>query len=183
MDKIRRVVTGHDERGKAIVRSDERIRAAEPEVLPGYGFYQFWGSDKAPEFPDSGELPSFQTYLPAEGGLRFGVFTVPPTRADAGQRRDRLSPQEVARAVDRELPGLMTYHEPDGSGFHKTPTIDFEVVLAGSVVLELDDGVRVELAQGDAVVQNGTRHRWVNVSDEPATIAVIIHGVPHGEMS
>ena len=183
MEAIRRVVTGHDEDGKAIVRSDERVAAAEPAVLPGYQFFQLWGSDTAPEYPDSGTLPSFKTYLPAEGGLRFGVFTVPPARPNTGQRPDRPSPGEVARAVDREVPGLMTYHEPDGSGFHKTPSIDFEVVLTGSVVLELDDGSRVELSQGDTVVQNGTRHRWVNVSDQPASIAVFIHGVSHGAIS
>ena len=184
MDTIRCVVTGHDERGRAVIRSDERIDAAEPEVLPGFKFHQLWGSDTSPRFPDGGSPPSFQTYFPAEGGLRFGMFTIPPKGTHKDRRRiQRPSPHELARAIDRDIPGLMTYHEPDGSGMHKTPTIDFEVVLAGSVVLEVDDGARVELKQGDTVVQNGTRHRWLNVGDVPAIIAVVIYGVHHDQVS
>jgi mannose-6-phosphate isomerase-like protein (cupin superfamily) len=182
MDAIRCVVTGHDGHGKAVIRSDERIDATEPEVLPGFKFYQLWGADEAPRFPDSGFPPSFQAYYPAEGGLRFGVFIIPSAGTPKGPRRDRPSPQELARAIDRDVPGLMTYHEPDGSGMHKTPTLDFEVVLAGRVVLEVDDGTRVELRQGDTVVQNGTRHRWLNVSDAPATIAVVTYGVHHDDV-
>ena len=40
--------------------------------------------------------------------------------------------------------------------------IDFEVVLSGEVICELDDGAEVTLKQGDTFVQNGTRHRWRN---------------------
>ncbi|HSY14881.1 MAG TPA: cupin domain-containing protein [Jatrophihabitantaceae bacterium] len=182
MNEIRCVVTGHDERGNSVVRSDEIIPATEPSVLPGYKFFQLWGSDTAPEFPDEGTRPAFPTFMPAEGGLRFAVFTVPPAGERTAQEA-RLSPHELASAVDRDLPGFMTYHEPNGTGFHKTPTIDFEVVLEGRVVLELDDGTRVDLGPGDAVVQNGTRHRWLNVSDGPATVAVILHGVRHSDIT
>ena len=64
-------------------------------------------------------------------------------------------------------------------GMHTTATIDFEVVLAGNPVLELDDGAEVTLAPGDTVVQNGTRHRWHNRGTEPATMAVFIVGAHH----
>jgi hypothetical protein len=46
-------------------------------------------------------------------------------------------------------------------------------------VLELDDGASVHLHPGDTVVQNGTRHRWSNPGDEPATLAVFICGAHH----
>lgn len=39
------------------------------------------------------------------------------------------------------LPGLLTYVEPDNPGIHTTNTIDFEVVLSGELIRELDDGV------------------------------------------
>ena len=45
--------------------------------------------------------------------------------------------------------------EPDNPGMHTTDTIDFEVVLSGEVVLELDDGAETVLRPGDTVVQNG----------------------------
>ena len=64
-------------------------------------------------------------------------------------------------------------------GMHTTDTIDFEVVLEGTVVLELDDGAQVTLHPGDTVVQNGTRHRWSNPGDTVARLAVFMCGAAH----
>ena len=41
---------------------------------------------------------------------------------------------------EEKLPGLAGHMEPADPGMHTTATIDFEVVLQGSVDLELDDG-------------------------------------------
>jgi len=62
---------------------------------------------------------------------------------------------------------------------HATDTIDFEVVLEGTVVLELDDGSERTLHAGDTVVQNGTRHRWKNPGNTPARMALFICGASH----
>jgi mannose-6-phosphate isomerase-like protein (cupin superfamily) len=62
---------------------------------------------------------------------------------------------------------------------HTTATIDFGVVLSGTVTLELDDGAKVTLAPGDTYVQNGTRHRWSNTGTVPAVLAVAIAGAHH----
>ncbi|HLM29683.1 MAG TPA: cupin domain-containing protein, partial [Acidimicrobiales bacterium] len=78
--------------------------------------------------------------------------------------------------VEALLPGLIGHTEPDNPGMHTTITIDFEYVLSGRVVLELDDGATVELGPGDTVVQNGTRHAWRNPFDEPATLVVVLIG-------
>jgi quercetin dioxygenase-like cupin family protein len=59
---------------------------------------------------------------------------------------------------------------------HTTETIDFEVILHGEVILELDDGAERLLRAGDTVVQNGTRHRWRNPGAEPALMAVVMVG-------
>jgi quercetin dioxygenase-like cupin family protein len=65
---------------------------------------------------------------------------------------------------------------------HTTATIDFEVVLSGSVTLELDDGEKVCLVAGDTVVQNGTRHAWHNRGQVPARIAVFLVGAHHDDV-
>ena len=78
--------------------------------------------------------------------------------------------------MEEKLPGLLAYLEPDNPGMHTTDTIDFEVVLEGTVTLELDDGAIVTLQAGDTVVQNGTRHRWGNPGTEPAVLAVFLIG-------
>jgi quercetin dioxygenase-like cupin family protein len=78
--------------------------------------------------------------------------------------------------VEAKLPGMLARMEPDNPGMHTTDTIDFEVVVSGEVVLELDDGAERVLRPGDTVVQNGTRHRWANRRAEPAVVAVILLG-------
>jgi hypothetical protein len=44
------------------------------------------------------------------------------------------------------------------------------------MTLELDDGQKVTLKQGDCVVQNATRHRWRNPLPEPCLMAFISVG-------
>jgi len=46
-------------------------------------------------------------------------------------------------------------------------TIDYGIVVRGEMTLELDDGQKNPLRQGDCIVQNGTRHRWRNPLPEP----------------
>ena len=51
---VRRVVTGHDANGKAVVASDEWVDPVTSAVMPGSEFHQLWGGDAAPSFPDDG---------------------------------------------------------------------------------------------------------------------------------
>ena len=46
------------------------------------------------------------------------------------------------------LPGMLDVLEPDDPGMHTTDTIDFEVILSGECVLELDDGEERVLRAG-----------------------------------
>jgi mannose-6-phosphate isomerase-like protein (cupin superfamily) len=62
-------------------------------------------------------------------------------------------------------------------GMHATATVDMGVVLAGTVVLEVDGDEPVTLAAGDSFVQQGTRHRWQNAGAEPAVLSVAVIGV------
>lgn len=58
---------------------------------------------------------------------------------------------------------------------HVTDSVDYDVVLEGEIVLELDDGQTVELTKHD-VVQHGTRHPWRNTNDQPATMLFVLVG-------
>lgn len=174
---VRRVVTGHDADGKAVFVSDEKVAPIVPDLLPGNEFHRLWGGDSTPRFPDDGSQPEARNYFPPVGGFRFGLFTIPPD-GGAGAPPD-LDFDAAMADFEVKLPGLAQHMEPEELGMHTTATIDFEVVLAGSVTLELDDGAKVTLAKGDTVVQNGTRHRWSNAGDEPAVLAVFICGAHH----
>jgi quercetin dioxygenase-like cupin family protein len=65
----------------------------------------------------------------------------------------------------------MHIEEGDKTGMHRTDSTDFGVLISGKLALDLGDGAGVLLSLGDVVVQNGTRHRWRVVGDEPATMA------------
>ena len=171
--KVRRVVTGHDGNGKAVFASDKQVDPLTLQLMPGAEFHRLWGADQAPTFPDDGGPTAQPSYFPPVGGYRFGFFTVAPATVSAPAELDL---QAALAEMDDKLPGLLTYLEPDNPGMHTTDTIDFEVVLSGEVILELDDGVEKVLHPGDTVVQNGTRHRWENRGTEPAVLAVFITG-------
>ena len=66
--------------------------------------------------------------------------------------------------------------EPENFGMHTTDSVDYGVVISGSITLELDDGRKERLEAGDVFVQNGTRHAWR--VDEPCRMAVVLTGVP-----
>jgi mannose-6-phosphate isomerase-like protein (cupin superfamily) len=174
---IRRVVTGHDADGKAIVADDQVVPPATLDMLPGSEFHQLWGSDVPMTFPDDGSRPETRSYFPPVGGFRFGFFNVPPA-GDAGAPED-LNVMAGLREFEKKLPGMTKYLEPDAPGMHTTATVDYGVILSGQAIMELDDGVQVTLNAGDTFIQNGTRHRWSNTGDVPAVIAITLIGAHH----
>ncbi len=176
---IRRVVTGHSPDGKAIVASDEVVEPIKLALLPGFEFFRLWGADAPPQFPDDGSMPSAHAYFPPVGGFRFGLFTVPP---ETDVNMADLDVAAALAAMESSLPGMAAHMEPDHPGMHTTATVDYEFVVSGSVILELDDGTEVELHPGDTVVQNGTRHAWRNPGSEPCQLVVVLVGSPNSKV-
>ena len=171
--KVRRVVTGHSPEGKAIFASDEVVAPIVLESLQGNEFHRLWGGDAVSVFPDDGLSPKNPRYFPPVGGFRFAMFTVPPSSTAVPEDS---TPDAIAAELEDKLPGLAEHMEPDAPGMHTTDTIDFEYVISGRVVLELDDGATMELGPGDTVVQNGTRHAWRNPFSEPCRMVVFLVG-------
>lgn len=170
--RVRRVVTGHSPAGKAIVASDTEVESIELKALPDSSFVKLWGGDVVSQYPDDGAPPEAPKWFPPVGGFRFAMFTVPPQSRAAAT----VPSEDAAQEMEEKLPGLIDHMEPDAPGMHTTDTIDFEYVISGRVVLELDDGATVEVGPGDTVVQNGTRHAWRNPFDEPCHMVVFLVG-------
>lgn len=87
--------------------------------------------------------------------------TVPADLNDATDGRDRetgttLHGGSVIRIVDM-LPGA-------SSPFHRSSSIDYGIVMSGTIELELDDKEVKTLTAGDIIVQRGTIHLWRNPS-------------------
>lgn len=80
-----------------------------------------------------------------------------------------LPPGAVRWTLVHFEPGADTPH-------HQTDSVDFEVVLAGSVVLTLDDGPH-ELRAGDCVVMTGVDHTW-KAGPEGCRLSVVCLGTP-----
>lgn len=171
--KVRRVVTGHDDEGKATVAIDDQVDAITVDLAPGYNFYRLWGRDDTPTFPDDGAPRPAVEYFPPTEGSRFAIFTVPP---GSESLREDLDFEAALAEFEEKLPGFARHLEPDNPGMHTTDTIDYLFVVSGEAVLELDDGIEVPVRAGDAIVQNGTRHRWRNDGTEMCIIAVALIG-------
>lgn len=177
---VRRVVTGHDPSGKSVFVSDDAVAPIETMLMPGFENHLLWGGDEPCRFPGDGSMPRWHNYFPPVGGFRFAMLTLPPSHG--AQAPEALDIDEAMSEMEEKLPGMLGYMDYTDPGMHTTDTVDFEVVLEGTVVLELDDGAEVTLHAGDTVVQNGTRHRWKNPGDTPARMAVFICGAEHANV-
>jgi len=162
--KIRRLVTGHSKEGKAIVVSNTVMEATRPTTSPGYEFHNLWGADECLTFPDNGAQPVYRDWFAPVGGFRFQQFTFPPdnTPPPAG-----VDDSIISAEWDKLAPGMTAAFQKDAPGMHRSNTVDLIYVISGRIVLELDDGVKVNLQAGDTLVQNGTCHAWHNPYDEP----------------
>jgi naringenin degradation protein FdeH len=139
----RRVVTGHDARGRSVVVADST--APRSHAVPGATFHELWNTAASPA-PIGPEEPREPTDRP---------LVTPPDPFGTIVRIVDLAPRSR-------------------SPMHRTETIDYGIVLAGEVVLVLDDGNETALGAGDVVVQRGTDHAWVNPGDEPARMAFVL---------
>jgi len=171
---FRRVVTGHDTRGNAIIQSDgppERV-----QQLSGGGpvFYEVWNTRETPARIDrAGGEPHEDrlTLPPPANGTRIRVLDIPPETAEL----DTVDP-ERARAHFAEIGAAeaSTHGAHSRHPFmHKTRSIDYGIVLEGEVTLIVDEGETVVRA-GDIVVQRGTNHGWANRSGRNCRIAFIL---------
>ncbi|MGC1239321.1 MAG: cupin domain-containing protein [Acidimicrobiales bacterium] len=173
MNVRRVVITERD--GKSVVASDgPSIRSHDFVHIPGMSESLLWsthGDDPVVNVPD--QALRMRKRLPGPGQTVFVVVTFPP---DDTFRSADFDPVRAAAEQRLVSPDLADLFEPDGSGMHTTPTVDYVVVLDGEIWLDLGDGEPVHLQKGDTVVQNATRHGWRNFGTVPATLAVVMVG-------
>jgi mannose-6-phosphate isomerase-like protein (cupin superfamily) len=172
---VRRVVTGHDEHGKAVIVDDQVVEPTTVTLTPT-AYHELWRADLPPTLPDTGTNGPKTTFFPPVGGYRFFLLTFPP--GEGGADLKGLDIEAGLRELQEKLPGMLETNEFDNPGMHTTDTVDMEIVISGEIVLELDDGIETTLRPGDVNIQNGTRHRWHNRGTEPAVMAVAMIGLP-----
>lgn len=176
--KVRRVVTGIGPEGRSGVVSDGPApRAASYRTVPGFESALIWSTPaKAMVGRGTPRDDSPQaSFVPAPGETRLMIVQFPP---DAVMMRSDFDPAAFGAEFAASAPGLAESFEMDHPGMHTTNSIDYDMVLEGEIVLELDDGKEVTLRAHDVVVQNGTRHAWRNRSDKPAKMLFVLVGAP-----
>jgi quercetin dioxygenase-like cupin family protein len=140
---VRRVITGHNDKGKSYIIRDDRITTgAFPSLYKATGDQPLGpapgGEPKALMATDAPQLE------PSLGGSSFHFVTLPPT--------------------------------PKGAkpGWHRTETLDYNILLGGELVLMVDEG-ETKLAPGDVVIQRNTLHAWRNDTTSPVYwVAVLV---------
>jgi mannose-6-phosphate isomerase-like protein (cupin superfamily) len=162
---IRRVVSGQDKDGKAVIVSDQRLEVTSHGSTGGV---LLWTGDQVPRFPIDGSVPALTTLFPKPEGYRFTIMVLHPE--DAAHTE---APSAETQAMLDQFGEKLESGKP---GMHTTDTVDFEIVLSGEASMELDNDIHVHLTAGDTFVQNGTRHRWYNRGTEDAVIAIVMLG-------
>ncbi len=173
--RIRRVVTGHDKDGKAVVISDGAAPSVHSNPLrPGHVSSDIWRTSAAPE-PITREEPDPTTgprrIHPTPRGTVFRISEVAP-ETDAIRNLTPEKAREIFRAVGNEAASTFGRggHHPL---MHRTETVDYAVVLEGEIYLVLDD-TEVKLTTGDVVIQRGTNHAWSNRSGKPVRMLYVL---------
>lgn len=172
---FRRVVTGHDPNGRAIILSDAPpTRVQQVGGSAGPTFFEVWNTHETPAVIDrqSGEPEESGLVLaPPKGGTRIRVIDFPPegdairrlTAAEAAKKFSEMGGSEAAQSrVDAPHP-LM----------HRTQTLDYGIVLEGELTLVVDRG-ETTVRAGDIIVQRGTNHAWANRSGKNCRVAFIL---------
>ena len=166
---IRRVVTGHDPRGRSVIVSD----GPSPHVLtiPGrtdFALTNLWVTDRAPASNAGNADAAARPVVlePPKNGAIFRVVEFPPDQAPGGfDRKAAFS----AMGADHAMDPSASRHP----GMHKTDTVDFALVLSGEIWALMDEGETL-LRAGDTLVQRGTNHAWSNRSTQPCLVAFIL---------
>jgi mannose-6-phosphate isomerase-like protein (cupin superfamily) len=104
---------------------------------------------------------------PTRSGTIFRVVEIPPesagTKIDPDAAFGQLGSTNKPSATDSARHPTM----------HKTNSIDYLVVISGSMHMLMEEG-EVELHAGDCIVQRGTNHAWVNRSGKPCLLAAVL---------
>ena len=180
---VRRIVTGHDAQGRAIIQEEgpvPRVQRIGGETGPL--FHEVWNTTATPAPIDaaSGEPEEAGIRLaPPANGTRIRVLDIPPE----GDQLEGISEAE-RRAHFAEVGAADAVADSNRHAYmHRTETIDYGIVLDGEITLVMDEGETLCRA-GDIIVQRGTNHGWANRSNANCRIAfVLIDGRYTGDLA
>ena len=145
----RRVVTGHTADGKATVLFDSVLPLLEGSQQSG---------------KESRQGASSRVFWVTE--------ELPARLTDTAD----TATQEVTTALaNGSVLRIVQYGPGVTPRNHRTKSIDYAIILSGSIEVQLDTQT-VKLNAGDTLIQRGTIHNWINNGTEPCTIFFALIG-------
>ena len=143
---LKRYITGHDEFGKAI-------------------FLKNIDSDLPTK--DLKLLHHDETQTPKRAALVYAADTLPPKLKDSGGLKayEQFLKTPPGVTINNGIVfRILEFPPGSDSPMHKTKSLDFGVVLEGSIIAGLDSGETKTLCRGDSLIQRATNHDWTNAS-------------------
>jgi hypothetical protein len=174
--QIHRVVTGHDDRGHAVILIDDIApNAFSSPTIPGFGASVPWTS-RHPVDHTTDEDPvgagSAAPTFPRPGETVFRIAEFPPDSAYPEGAQDTIFDEIDGRA---EAADGAKHSDGKHFWFHRTDSLDYAIVLEGEITLLVDDG-EATLKAGDVAIQRATSHAWSNRTDRAARVAFVLIG-------
>ena len=169
IQKVRRVVTGHDAEGKSIFISDGPARnVKEMASMPGLALTDLWETKSAPANnvgdADAADRPVHLE--PPKNGTILRVVEFPPD----SQWRNQASGQEAFKSIGA---GHTQDRASSDPMMHRTSSVDYAIVLKGEIHAVMEKGEKL-LRAGDILVQRGTNHSWSVRGNEPCVVCFVL---------
>lgn len=168
--QVRRVVTENGPNGNSRVQSDGPSPATRTVAdRPGFRSDNVWRTVGGPTPVKGGDtVLEHSGVMPPQGGTVLRVIDFPPRPKDPEERRRQASASLRALFPDAQ-------HEDDHAkpGMHVTQTVDYAIVLHGTITAVLDDE-ETDLCAGDILIQRATNHGWENRTEAMVRVAFVL---------
>ena len=160
---VRRIVTGVNAAGRSLIVSDG---ATQNFSLPDHSpivAQVVWATGE-------GAAPGDD---PAPAGHEFGFHS-----DDGTVLRIVDFPPDETYSLDKVRTFLDENHVRDQENprhfwFHKTPSLDYAIVLEGEIYAMMDEGETL-MREGDVLIQRATNHSWSNRSGKVCRMAFVL---------
>ncbi len=173
--QVRRIVTGHNGEGQSTVISDRKAHNITTPIpaVPEFTLINLWRSDSSPADVIQNSDPTLQPVplSPPATGSVLRMVDFPPESTYIHHLTDELRTQAWAAMQANEFADPA--QKPVHPLMHRTPTLDYGIILEGEIYLILDDSEHL-MKTGDVVIQRATNHAWSNRSDKICRVAFIL---------
>lgn len=165
---VRRIVTGERPDGRSYIVSDgPALNLSTPDNSPIVG-HVIWATGEGAAPGDDPAPKNHHFGFHSDNGVVLRIVDFPPDETyDLAKVKEFLDENHVRDTAS-----------PRHFWFHKTPTLDYAIVLEGEIYAMMDKDETLMIA-GDVLIQRATNHSWSNRSGRNCRMAfALVHGAP-----